>query len=88
MPNTKALWARSAVENNVAALKRARFVARPIICCKMRAASTRSDRTTVGVADPRMYATTPHVCAYPAPPPPGLRMPMYQRGMRTLLGSI
>ena len=81
MPNTKALWSRSAVENNVAALKRALFVARPILCRKMSAASTRSDRTTVRVADPRTYA-------YPAPPPPGLRMPMYQRGMRTFLASI
>jgi len=88
MPNTKALWSRSAVENNVAALKRALFEARPILCRKMSAASTRSDRTTVRVADPRTYAPTPYVCAYPAPPPPGLRMPMYQRGMRTFLASI
>jgi len=54
----------------------------------MRAASTRSDRTTVGVAGPRTYAPTPHVCAYPATPPPGLRMPMYQRGLRTFLASF
>jgi len=88
MPNTKALWAKSAVEFNVAALKCALFVARPILRRKMRAASTRTGRTTVGVADPRTYAPTPHVYGYPAPPPPGLRRSMYQRGMRTFLASI